>query len=144
MQKDVESTFCIMKGRFTILKTGIKLQNFELTDQVWLTCCALHNMLLFADGLDQGWERGDLSYWKREGLAIDEPPGISFAETRLNRNYSKATGVNDESELNESDNHFIELATHNGKRYLNELPLRVFKKLLANHFDIRFRQSTIN
>ena len=144
MRKDVECTFGIMKGRFTILKTGIKLQNFELTDQVWLTCCALHNMLLFADGLDQGWEEGHLSYWEKEGLGIDELPGISFAETRLNRIYSEATDVNDESELNESDNLFIELATHNGKRYLNELPLRVFKKLLANHFDIRFRQKTIN
>ena len=73
MRKDVECTFGIMKGRFTILKTGIKLQNFELTDQVWLTCCALHNMLLFADGLYEGWENAERSHWEREGLNYDKP-----------------------------------------------------------------------
>merc|ERR1712197_335341 len=39
MRKDVECTFGILKGRFSILKTGIKLHGFELTDQIWLTCC---------------------------------------------------------------------------------------------------------
>ena len=83
MRKDVECTFGIMKGRFIILKNGIKLQNFELTDQVWLTCCALHNMLLFADGLDKGRENGELSHWEREGLDYEQPACLSFAETRL-------------------------------------------------------------
>ena len=54
MRKDVECTFGILKGRFSVLKTGLKLRNFEYVDQVWLTCCALHNMLLFNDGLDEG------------------------------------------------------------------------------------------
>ena len=67
MRKDVECTFGIQKGRFSILRTGIKLQNFEQVDQVWLTCCALHNMLLFVDGLDEGWENGNLTYWEKEG-----------------------------------------------------------------------------
>ena len=42
------------------------------------------------------------------------------------RDMSQVTAYNDESELNESDYNFIELSTHNGKRHLNELPLRVF------------------
>ena len=68
MRKDVECTFGILKGRFTILKTGVKLHGFEFTDQIWLTCCALHNMLLFADGLDEGWENGKVTYWEKEAL----------------------------------------------------------------------------
>lgn len=143
MCKDVECTFGIMKGRFTILKTGIKLQNFELTDQVWLTCCALHNMLLFADALDEGWENGELSHWEREGMNYDEPTCLSFSETRLNRYLSQVRNYNDESKLNESDYNFIALSTFDGKRHLDELPLRVFKKMLANHFDIRFQQHSI-
>ena len=143
MRKDVECTFGIQKGRFTILKTGIKLQNFELVDQVWLTCCALHNMLLFVDGLDEGWEKGNLTFWEKEGSNYGHASGYSFAESRLHRKFTAQQIVNDESELNDSDLNFIELCTVNGKRHLNELPLRVFRKLLANHFDIRFRQRTI-
>ena len=56
MRKDVECTFGIMKGRWRILKTGIRVEGVEAVDQVWLTCCALHNWLLEIDGLDKAWD----------------------------------------------------------------------------------------
>ena len=62
---------------------------------------------------------------------------------RLNRDMSSQANITDESELNATDKDFINLATVNGIRYLNRLPLRVFRKLLANHFDIRFKQKTV-
>ena len=49
----------------------------------------------------------------------------------------------DESEINSDDLNFIQLATVNGRRHMNKLPLKVFRKLLADHFDIRFRQKTL-
>ena len=143
MRKDVECTFGILKGRFTILKTGVKLHGFELTDQIWLTCCALHNMLLFADGLDDGWEDGKMSYWEKEGLQFAAPNAMSFAEQRLNRDLTEEPDMLDESEINNDDLNFIQLATVNGKRYVNKLPLRVFRKLLANNFHIRFDKNTV-
>jgi hypothetical protein len=39
LRKDVECTFGILKSRWRILKTGIRLHNMEVADQVWLTCC---------------------------------------------------------------------------------------------------------
>ncbi len=45
-RKDVECTFGILKGRFRVLKTGIRLQSMASVVRVWKTCCALHNMLL--------------------------------------------------------------------------------------------------
>lgn len=51
LRKDVECIFGILKCRWRILKTGIRLHNTEVADNVWLTCCALHNMLLDVDGL---------------------------------------------------------------------------------------------
>ena len=45
MRKDVECTFGILKGRWRILKTGIRLHGIEAADKIWLTCCALHNWL---------------------------------------------------------------------------------------------------
>ena len=46
MRKDVECTFGIMKGRWRILKSGIRLHGVDIADEIWLTCCSLHNMLL--------------------------------------------------------------------------------------------------
>ena len=46
MRKDVECTFGILKGRWRILKYGLRLHSLMDADNVWKTCCALHNMLL--------------------------------------------------------------------------------------------------
>ena len=66
MRKDVECTFGIMKGRFRILKVGIRLQKIESVDRLWCTCCALHNMFLEADGLNDSWAEGAPSEWEGE------------------------------------------------------------------------------
>ena len=58
MQKDVECTFGILKGRWRILKTGIRLHGLKEADTVWKTCCSLHNWLLEVDGLDAQWQSG--------------------------------------------------------------------------------------
>ena len=45
-------------GRWRILKTGIRVHGIEAADNIWFTCCALHNMLLNVDGLDRRWKKG--------------------------------------------------------------------------------------
>jgi len=65
IQKDVECTFGILKGRFCILKTGIRVHSLKTADQIWKTCCALHNWLLEMDGLDERFELdGTTSEWE--------------------------------------------------------------------------------
>ena len=56
MQKDVECTFGILKGSFRVLKNSIRVRGPLATDNIWLTCCALHNFLLEEDGLDHSWD----------------------------------------------------------------------------------------
>ena len=53
MCKDVECTFRILKGRWRILKSGVRIYGVDSVDHVWFTCCALHNWLLEVDGLTQ-------------------------------------------------------------------------------------------
>ena len=55
MRKDVECTFGILKGRWRVLKAGVRLHGTKTVDSVWKTCCALHNWLLEVDGLDNTW-----------------------------------------------------------------------------------------
>jgi hypothetical protein len=72
LRKDVECTFGILKCRWRILKTGIRVHNFEARDNIWMTCCALHNLLLDVDGLSHKWEGIPSSYESDAGQFLDE------------------------------------------------------------------------
>jgi hypothetical protein len=54
------------------LKTGIRLHNTEIVDNIWMTCCAFHNLLLHVDGLSDGWKDGVPSHWESESGEFDE------------------------------------------------------------------------
>ena len=85
MHKDVEYTFGILKGRWRILKSGVCVYGVDKVDEIWLTCCALHNWLLDIDGLSNKWNDGVLvSDWEGElgqmdfnGLRVSIPNAIA-------------------------------------------------------------------
>ena len=60
----MECTFGILKGRFRVLKTGVRLAGTDPADNMFMTCCALHNWLLEIDGLDRQWKDGVESEWE--------------------------------------------------------------------------------
>lgn len=72
-RKDSECVFGTRKGRWHILKTGVQLEGEEAADDIWLTCCALHNLSLEVDGLDQGWEKGVRTTDWEGALGDDDP-----------------------------------------------------------------------
>jgi hypothetical protein len=55
MCKDVKCTFGILKGRWRILKAGVRIHGVDGVDDVWLACCELHYWLLDIDGLNGAW-----------------------------------------------------------------------------------------
>ena len=74
LRKDVECTFGILKGCWRILKTGIHVHNTEARDNIWMTCCALHNLLLDVDKLSHKWEEEGIpsSFNTETGRFLDE------------------------------------------------------------------------
>lgn len=52
----MECTFGILKSRFRILKTGFRIRDRAQINNVWRTCCALHNLLLDVDGRAELWQ----------------------------------------------------------------------------------------
>jgi hypothetical protein len=100
MRKDVECVFGILKGRWRILKCGVRLHGVEAADKIFLTCCALHNWLLEIDGLNDKWNDGVPSDWEGEmgqhSAADVEEFVTPFALQRLNdptvrdRNYDSS------------------------------------------------------
>ena len=85
MRKDVECAFGIMKGRFTILRYGTCFKSITRCDQLWLTCFAIHNMLIDIDGLDENWKNGTPSNWQLINDSYIETP---FVISKLNRNFT--------------------------------------------------------
>ena len=55
MQKDVEFTFGIMKGRQQIIKAVIYLHSTASVGLIQFTCYAFYNMLLKINGLHESW-----------------------------------------------------------------------------------------
>ena len=144
MRKDVECTFGIMKGRFCLLRYGVRFQSIVLCDQLWLTCCALHNMLLFVDGLDKNWDEGVKSSWEQSHNK-DSQKVTPFAMSRLNRPSGRHTQCN----LDNSDSMGTHISlqckkyTVHNKSIVSKMPLALFRRCLVNHFDIRFKKKDI-
>ena len=159
MRKDVECTFGIMKGRWRILKTGIRVEGVEAVDQVWLTCCALHNWLLEIDGLDKAWDgqgipqsdwNGEMGDHDFEGLP---EPMARIASTLDARNYDRS-GMGAGSDVGIEERHPIDLdritvatevtPTAAGTvRVVNNLGLGYFRSKLVEHFDILWQRHEV-
>ena len=135
MRKDVECTFGILKGRFTILRHGIRLNSISQCDKVWKTCCALHNKLLFIDGMDKGWQDEVETIYD----SSDDEMEIPFSMQRLNRHSNDPKSNN----ATKYDDKFFDKYTTNGKRIVRKLPMSVFQERLIHHFDIRFKRNDI-
>lgn len=158
MRKDVECAFGIIKGRFRILKTGIRLHGVETCDRIWLTCLALHNMLLEIDGLNDRWESlsvQEQSIWNGE-LGQHDSPTRNFAISRLFQTSGGDMFSNfDVSGIGRADgDEAIQdgRGTRGGKihavgdkalRVVAELDFDYFRGRLVEHFDIAFEKHSL-
>ena len=66
VRKDVECTFGILKGRWRCLKLPILFHDQDDIDNMFFTCCILHNIILSWDGYDRRWE-SDVHWEGRDG-----------------------------------------------------------------------------
>ena len=154
VRKDVECCFGILKGRFRCLKYGVRLHGLEKCDQLWKTCCALHNMLLDVDGLCDGWEKGNKSHYETE---IDDLNTLPFSLRRLLANNEVEENNGRDFDLsglgmgndvirtqNEDidDDSISELTQNNGKS-VRKMKFYSFRSKLVNHFNIAFHKKKI-
>jgi hypothetical protein len=59
LRKDSECLFGELKQEFAILKYGSRFNSLELLDDIFLTCCAIHNQRKTIAGLDEPWQTAD-------------------------------------------------------------------------------------
>lgn len=141
MRKDVECTFGILKGRFRILKSGIRVVTFEAVNHIWKTCCALHNMLLDVDGLAEGWREGALSEYQGElgehdTMDIERfAPGhnSSFDISRVGRAFRPSSSSTDREGASSSA----------VVRPIHQTNVSLFRRHLIDHFDAKWKSGQI-
>ena len=151
MRKDVECLFGIMKGRFCILRNGFRFYRIQNCDKLWLTCCALHNILLSINVSHKDREKGIPSDWETMYQRFQQNETNSrlrtpFTINRLNREFEMETlqpttndNINDATDLFNK----CEKYSKHGKRIVSKMTLSLFRKCLVNHFQIRFEQKDI-
>jgi len=161
-RKDVECAFGILKGRFRVLQTGIRVEGAVACDRIWLTCCALHNMLLEVDGLDAQWEegvpsdrQGELGNNNAEECRRHAPysiqrlnnPQLERFGSHEHQSEAQRRRVNamDEKEDVEEDDDLVtnERRDSDGAIYINSLAYADFRDRLVEHFDILHRQRRV-
>lgn len=119
VHKDAEDFFGTLKGRFRILKAPCLYKKKECVDNVFLTCCILHNQLRNFEGIELLEEGVD---WKGADGAVDPPEEVNEVVTLPT---PRATTVVPENIEIESDFHSLR------------------KKLVAN-FMFRKNQGTLD
>lgn len=163
MRKDVECTFGILKGRWRILKCGVRVHGVDKVDLIWLTCCALHNWLLDIDGLNNEWRGeqvatcnesdwlGDLGRHDFDGLALGRtriPNAILRLSNNLTDRNFDATGMGPGEDI--ADEYYEafsrDIDDNDGgdtTRVVSNLTLRNFRSKLVEHFHIMWSRSRI-
>ena len=141
------------KGKMENLKSGVRVYGVDKVDEIWLTCCALHNWLLDIDGLSNKWNDGVLvSDWEGELGRMDFnrlresiPNAIAQLSTNLDpRNYDLSNmgpvedvvgelACGDSGEQEEEE----EIALGQMSP-VNSISLFLFRRKLVDHFSIMF------
>ncbi|CAB9517408.1 Plant transposon protein [Seminavis robusta] len=167
-RKDAECTIGILKGRWRVLKTGIRVDGPESSDKIWLTCCALHNWLLVSDGLDE-WN-GAIGENELDDMRQHAPFALqrltdeelrdfgsrgheqqSAMEAARQRELRHQRGEVEDNEQEPMDNtkdddHLLGLSQRysvDGCVLVNSLAYDEFRNRLVEHFDIMFRKNRV-
>ncbi len=166
MRKDVECTFGILKGRWRILKCGVRVHGIDKVDLIWLTCCALHNWLLDIDGLSSEWTGGEVansdeSEWLGElgahdfsGVNRDRIPNaiLRLSNNLTNQNFD-ASGMGPGDDVLVDRDHMPINSDHVSDRMedqagqstqvVKNLTLNFFRRKLIEHFHIMWSRNNI-
>lgn len=142
MRKDVECVFGILKGRFAMLRYGIRFHRLEHCDNLWMTCCAMHNWLLEIDGLNGGWEDGIRSDLENT-LHNNNQVTVPFAIRRLNQFPTHNRNNQHRVDISIQNKALCRQYERNGVREVPRMPLSLFRQCLITHFDIRYKRNEI-
>ena len=144
MQKDIECAFGILKGRFRILKYGMRFRKVEHCDMLFKTLCAVHNFLIKEDGLDVNWMNFEDAH--QEDLIVrNKYPSMLlrlhnlYVENRSSSTSPTYTSPPFKEKLERKKASF----TLNNKRVVRLMPQSLFIECLVEHFNICYNKGLV-
>lgn len=143
-----------------ILKYGVRAHSLMDADNIFKTCCALHNMLLEVDGLAAGWEIGVQFHWETE---LDDSQDLPFAlrrfikpstarnldtsgngiENDIANSTDSVTTSNTDITKRNCDNYYSSEANKNVPVSIKDMCFQLFCKKLISHFNILFHKKEV-
>ena len=135
IRKDVECFFAILKARFRCLQNLICLLYKIDIDNMFVTCCILHNMILEYDGLDRLWEE-DVNWSKIN--PDNEEEGEEEGEEEEQIYYTPV--IHNDAAFHPSTIHEL-LVIDDELRVYDDVEKKAhdkMKRLLANHLQIMY------
>ena len=144
MHKDIKYVFKILKGRFRILKYGMRFRKVENCDMLFKTLCAMHNFLIKEDGLDIGW----MNY--KDMLEEDQMKRNQFPSMLLRLYNLCMEIINSSSEEEETHTPWKRVMcsikhkfTNKKKRIVRKMPQKIFIECLFEQFTICYKDEKI-
>jgi len=122
----------ILKTRFRVLKNGITLEGIEPCDKTFLSCVALHNMILKADQQkDEVAEEEDYD----DGTSEEGDDALSTDDEANDTNLQRVN-----TDLLQELKPF---ADNDGVIYVRKLSLKYFKSKLIEHHSIQHQMGKL-
>jgi DDE superfamily endonuclease len=145
LRKDVECTFGIMKGRWRILKAGIRIHGIDKADDIWHTCCALHNWLLDIDGLTEPWDNASQigGFDSRDRRLMDEQGNMARYTDRTAIGRLGNDTWDDDDDDDDDLPHDTTQAIAQNVRVVRDLSLDFFRSRLVEHFSIMYERREV-
>ena len=140
VRKDVECTFGILKGRFRCLKLPIYYHDKDCIDNMFFTCCILHNILLSDDGFDKRWE-SDVNWAGQDGHHHDEDMYVIFKNHY--RRHLNATPRTDFSLIGIDAVEYNYLIAHTDVEEEIEDTHAFLRSKLIDHFNYKYKNKKI-
>lgn len=141
VRKDVECTFGILKGRFRCLKLPIYNHDKDTVDDMFFTCCILHNMLLTEDGYDKRWEEN--MNWSGQAGHHDASDIPSIFKRHYNRTKASLPTLDFSlMGINSVINQYA--IVHSDVEEEIELTQEVLRNKLIEHFFYKYGKGKIN
>ena len=150
-----------------MLKNAICIRGPTATDNIWMTCCALHNFLLEEDGLDNPWDSPvpveswlDPKFADHSNADLRRVFGIESISNAHRELDTTAIGLQPPAWSNGSNQSFDSGANdrqlpedppavpagnsgHAGSIPVNSLSQEEFRDSLIKHFDVLFCQDKL-